>query len=198
VHVVETPGDVRRPKHHHKYDERSKIIRRKFWCRRDQKKHEWRKRTRSHQNRFRSGGGEEKFYEKKRCRGRRQNASLERTDDECNVFTLSSADQIIREEEYERQHSVNARNAVAPKNTKQQQKGKKKERDASTSRASSTSPAPSLARAQHQHSSMNPSGSMPQYLGVPQPKSLSVLRRDAGESSLSVQILRRLIPRRPR
>ena len=43
-----------------------------------------------------------------------------------NVFTLSSADQIIREEEYERQHSVNARNAVAPKNTKQQQKGKKK------------------------------------------------------------------------
>ena len=30
---------------------------------------------------------------------------------------------------------------------------------------------------------MNPSGSMPQYLGVPQPKSLSVLRRDAGESS---------------
>ena len=100
-----------------------------------------------------------------------------------NVFTLSSADQIIREEEYERQHSVNARNAVAPKNTKQQQKGKKKKRDASTSRASSTSPAPSLARAQHQHSSMNPSGSMPQYLGVPPPKSLSVLRRDAGESS---------------
>ena len=47
-----------------------------------------------------------------------------------NVFTLSSADQIIREEEYERQHSVNARNAVAPKNTKQQQKGKKKKRDA--------------------------------------------------------------------
>lgn len=45
-----------------------------------------------------------------------------------NVFTLSSADQIIREEEYERQHSVNARNAVAPKNTKQQQKGKKKEK----------------------------------------------------------------------
>ena len=65
-----------------------------------------------------------------------------------NVFTLSSADQIISEEEYERQHSVNARNAVAPKNTKQQQKGKKKKRDASTSRASSTSPAPSLVRAQ--------------------------------------------------
>jgi len=100
-----------------------------------------------------------------------------------NVFTLSSADQIIREEECERQHSVNAQNGVAPKNTKQQQKGKKKKRDASTSRASSTSPAPSLARAQHQHSSMNPSGSMPQYLGVPPPKSLSVLRRDAGESS---------------
>jgi hypothetical protein len=32
------------------------------------------------------GGGEEKFYEKKRCRGRRQNASLERTDDECERF----------------------------------------------------------------------------------------------------------------
>lgn len=46
-----------------------------------------------------------------------------------NVFTLSSADQIIREEEYERQHSVNARNAVAPKNTKQQQKGKKKRKE---------------------------------------------------------------------
>ena len=182
MHVVETPGDVRRPKHHHKYDERSKIIVRKIFGVEETKKSEWLKRTRSYHGRFRSGG-EEKFYEKKRCRGRRQNASLERTDDECERFYV-----IERRSDHTR---GGVRETTFGKRAKTQSRQKhetttereKKKRDASTSRASSTSPAPSLARAQHQHSSMNPSGSMPQYLGVPPPKSLSVLRRDAGESS---------------
>jgi len=106
------------------------------------------------------------------------------------VLTLSTADQILREE-YER-HSRNNASSSSRKNNRgaggavdgatqvrqqgEQQHRTKKKRDASTSRASSTSPAPSSS-----HNSQKQSGgSMPQYLGVPPPKSLSVFRKEKG------------------
>jgi len=112
------------------------------------------------------------------------------------VLTLSTADQILREE-YER-HSRNNASSSSRRNNReaggavdgttqvqqqqQQQHRTKKKRDASTSRASSTSPAPSSS-----HNSQKQSGgSMPQYLGVPPPKSLSVLRREKGVDETSL------------
>jgi hypothetical protein len=109
---------------------------------------------------------------------------------ERNATTLSTADQILREE-YER-HSRNNASSSSRKNNRSaggavdgatqvrqqevQQHRTKKKKDASTSRASSTSPALSSS-----HNSQKQSGgSMPQYLGVPPPKSLSVFRKEKG------------------
>ena len=106
------------------------------------------------------------------------------------LLTLSTADQILREE-YER-HSRNNASSSSRKNNRgaggavddatqvqqqqEQQHRTKKKRDALTSRASSTSPAPSSSH----YSQKQSGGSMPQYLGVPPPKSLSVFRREKG------------------
>jgi hypothetical protein len=106
------------------------------------------------------------------------------------LLTLSTADQILREE-YER-HSRNNASSSSRKNNRgaggavddatqvqqqqEQQHRTKKKRDALTSRASSTSPAPSSSH----YSQKQSGGSMPQYVGVPPPKSLSVFRREKG------------------
>lgn len=93
-------------------------------------------------------------------------------------LTAWTADQIAQKEEYERHHLDSSNSAGA---VRQPQPTQKKKKGSSTSRASSTSPAPAASRTQKRNSGM------PQYLGVPPPKSLSVLRREKGVNGSSLE-----------
>ena len=93
-------------------------------------------------------------------------------------LTAWTADQIAQKEEYERHYLDTSNSAGA---VRQPQPTQKKKKGSSTSRASSTSPAPAASRTQKRNSGM------PQYLGVPPPKSLSVLRREKGVNGSSLE-----------
>jgi len=93
-------------------------------------------------------------------------------------LTASTADQISQKEEYDRHYLDSSNSAGA---VRQPQPTQKKKKGSSTSRASSTSPAPAASRTQKRNNGM------PQYLGVPLPKSLSVLRRGKGVNGSSLE-----------